>query len=321
MQTATFLYFQRHVNRPAWDGLLPGWWNTYTWQSCQNPAGFWVLAVKCRRAKLSKQSTVFIWQQPWHYGEITPQGKHRGAGDGATGSHSSSVPPRLVQNRARGQEGPLWCMRSRNTSFHPVSWEEKGVWVGMCAGELLGCHGAAFVKGWVRSRKLCDERKLSPPAAQNKQALFLCKVFLIVCWVTQWLVPSLRASYQVPLLTRKPVSDTSGELMPWSHLGGMHSLGGEPSGNEWACLKLPQAQRQCCDSSWALRVQEPGGGSEWGVGAAAGGSDNNCSWKYNLHRLWVLLVWRYIFKNCLSSTGGSGVTCIWLLHLELWNAE
>lgn len=71
----------------------------------------------------------------------------------------------------------------------------------------------------------------------------------------------------------------------------------------------------------ALGVREPGGGSGWGVGAAAGASDNNRSWKSNLHGLCVSPVRRYIFKNCLSSTGGSGVTCRWLLHLELWNAE
>lgn len=45
--------------------------------------------VSIGRLKLSKQPRVFMWQQLRHYGEITLQERHLGAGDQAAGSHSS----------------------------------------------------------------------------------------------------------------------------------------------------------------------------------------------------------------------------------------
>lgn len=59
--------------------------------------------VSTRGLKLSKKSRVFMWQQLRHYGEITFQERHPGAGDRAAGSHSSSVPPGLGQKGAGGK--------------------------------------------------------------------------------------------------------------------------------------------------------------------------------------------------------------------------
>lgn len=136
---------------------------------------------KAAKILLFSESTIFIWQQPRHCEEITPQGRHPGAGDRATGSRSSSVPPRLVRKGARGQEGPFRRGRSQDTAFHPVSWEEekKELWVGTHTLGLRGRRWAAFVKGWTKPRQLCDGRKLSPAAAQNKKELFLQEVFLV----------------------------------------------------------------------------------------------------------------------------------------------
>lgn len=129
--------------------------------------------------ELSKESTVFIWQR---YGEIMPQGSHPGAGDIAGRSHSSSIPPRLVQKGARGQEGPFRRTRWQYTAFHPVSWEEekKEVWVGTRPPELLGHHRAAFTRGWMRPQQPWDGIKLSPPPGQNERALSLSEVSSVI---------------------------------------------------------------------------------------------------------------------------------------------
>lgn len=116
---------------------------------------------------------------------------------------------------------------------------------------LLEHHWEAFVKGWIRPWQLCNGRKLSPPAAQNKQAFFLWDISLVICSVTRWLGPSLLVFYQQLLLRRKPFLDSSGETVVRSHLRGMCSLEGELPGKKWACLKFAQAPQWFNDSQTA----------------------------------------------------------------------
>ena len=192
----------------------------------------------------------FIWQQRRHYGEITPPGRQPGAGNGATWSRSSPFPPRMVQKGARGQEGPFWCTRSWDAAFPPtVSWEEErnAAWLGTRAPGLLG----RLCWRLDQAPAALWQEKAEPISSPKTASAFPARCFLgnllsdtVVSNVLTGLLPTT-AAYEEAL------SDTSGEPMPWSHLRGLRSLGGGPPGNEWACLKFPQAPWWWCDSQAA----------------------------------------------------------------------
>lgn len=86
--------------------------------------------------------------------------------------------------------------------------------------------------------------------------------------------------------------------MARGHLRSVHSLGGEPRGNECVCLQFPRALPQ---SALGGREEEVEGERERGaeerrwVQMTTGGNAAYTGWV-------CVAIWRYMFKNCLSNT-------------------